>query len=162
MIPNRIKAFLHRHEITFLAAPLPASLMISAIQYTLVERLVSELTTSTLTPSSMSPQHFPIGALKRAEEAAKWLRWTVTNQALQQGQQHFHSHAWNSSLALQSCYCYRCTDPSQSSLQGPLQIKSHRLEPVYYNERRSATLLQCERIPAFDLDWFCWLAWYWA
>lgn len=52
---------------------LPASLMISAIQYTLVERLVSELTTSILTPSSTSPQHVPMGAWS-AEEAAKLLR----------------------------------------------------------------------------------------
>lgn len=47
--------------------------MISAIQYTLVERLVSELTTSILTPSSMSPQHVPMGAWS-AEEAVKLLR----------------------------------------------------------------------------------------
>lgn len=147
--------------IHFLAALLPASLIISAIQYTFVERLVSELTTSTLTPSSMSPQHFPIGALKSTEEAVKWLHWTVTNWVLLRGQQPFDSHAWNSSLALQLCYCYRCIDPSQSSLQGPLQGTNHMLEWVW-NERRSATLPHCESLPAFDLDWFCWLAWYWA
>lgn len=120
---------LFRHD-PFPAAPLPASLMISAIQYTLVERLVSELTTSTLTPSSMSPQHFPIGAWKGPEEKTKWLHYIVTNQV---SQQHFDSHAWNSSLALQLCYCYRCTDPSQSSLQGPLQGTRRRLEPVNNN-----------------------------
>lgn len=46
--------------------------MISAIQYTLVERLVSELGTSILTPSSMSPQHIPIGAWS-AQEAVKFI-----------------------------------------------------------------------------------------
>lgn len=121
----------------FLQGPsLPASLMISAIQYTLVERLVSELTTSTLTPSSMSPQHFPIGAWKSPEERSKSLHSTVRNQVSQQNQQHFDSHAWNSWLVLQLCYCYRCTDPSQSSLQGPLQGTRCRLEPVDNNTGR--------------------------
>lgn len=46
--------------------------MISAIQYTLVERLVSELCTSILTPSSMFPQHVPIGAWN-TEQAVKLL-----------------------------------------------------------------------------------------
>lgn len=77
-IQNKCTIFWHIWCGGHLLAPsvevvLPASLMISAIQYTLVERLVSELTTSILTPSSMSPQHVPMGAWS-AEEAVKLLR----------------------------------------------------------------------------------------
>ncbi len=60
-ISDRVDLSLHQVSWS-IEVVLPASLMISAIQYTLVERLVSELNTSILTPSSMSPQHIPIGA----------------------------------------------------------------------------------------------------
>lgn len=101
--------------------------MISAIQYTLVERLVSVLITSIRTPSSMSPQHFPIGA---------WNTHDFKYDSAASGKSQpklatVYLHVWNSWLALHPCYCYRYTDPSQSSLQGSLShtnIKHSKLQ----------------------------------
>ena len=110
---------------------LPASLMISAIQYTFVERLVSELRTSILTPSSMSPQHVPIGAWNT--EAAVKLQQMTKKQIIFQSQisSSFYLHAWNSWLELRLCYCYRCTDPSQKSLLGPLAETMYSVKLEY-------------------------------
>lgn len=124
---------------------LPASLMISAIQYTLVDRLVSVLTTSIRTPSSMSPQHFPIGA---------WSRHRVKSDSTSSLQSRLklavvHSHVWNSWLALQPCYCYRYTDPSRSSLQGSLSHTNRKpgKDAVCWHGQQSVSFYATNHFP---------------
>lgn len=97
---------------------LPASLMISAIQYTLVGWFVSELNTSILIPSSMPSQHVPIGAWSTDQARTSG----DVNEALgpTSSPSGCYLRVWNSWLEPRTCYCYRCTDPSRSSQQGPL------------------------------------------
>lgn len=141
---------------------LPASFIISAIQYTFVERLVSELGTSILTPSSMSPQQVPIGAWRTRKN------WTYPTR-----RRWIHESPTQIQVLL-TCLKQLTGAPTvlllkiyfpQSKVSAGTANRTNRRCRDKFSLNvvtQKISRLPFDDLPAFDLAWFSWFAWYWA